>query len=388
MISAHFEKGRCYFGTFNKDNDTNPKTGQGGVSFFRFKAIGFLLNKLGLAYKVDYQDGAKHGIVYIKPDSFKHWLERHEIKDDKALKGKQIEGLIQQVCKERPSSPEKMEKEVKEVVIPSPELTSKGTFVALGNSKLEDAEVFCLTEGHGNENDAKRNGEIINKYYRPGDLIYIEGVEVGKSSEAGRYYMTRFVNPNYPVQGWEPANFREFNPHLSEWSEMADKLTNFLHLSNNPKDEDLKSIIDKYREIAKYVGMDEKKINFGVQFMESNAKEEPVLKHIITTLSENLEKLLDNKQLSLLKGKTISSDAIIKRNDSICGLLSQNKDRNIRKFYIMGTAHPLDISGSSTSKKLQSELAKHPFVICVDRNHFEKANIGKRNPNLKEQSVQ
>lgn len=345
MISAHFEKGRCYFGAFN------PKTDQGGVSFFRFKIIGFLLSKLGFAYKVKYQDGA----VYIKSDSFNHWLQRHHIQADKGLTSKQVERLIQQVCNGKPPA----------------------SFVTLGNAKLEEAEVFCLTEKHGSEKDAKRNGEILNKYYRPGDLIFIEGVEIGKSGKAGQYYMTRFVNPDYPVQGWESPNFREHMPFSAEWHEMSDKLTYFMNLSN-PKE-----AIEKYPIIAKYVGIDEKKINTNIRIIESNAnKKEEVIKYLVFTLSENLEELMTKKYLSLMKGKGVPKERIIKGNDSICERLSENKDQNVRKFFITGTAHPLNLPGFPTVNKLQSELQKHPFVVCVDRQHFEKANLGKRNPNL------
>lgn len=101
-IPAHFEKGRCYFGTFNKENDVNSKTKRSGLNFFRFNTIGYLLNKLGFALKVHYVDGDKHGVVYLHPKSFSDWKERHKaeagLNFDHTLSQKKYEEAIKIIC--------------------------------------------------------------------------------------------------------------------------------------------------------------------------------------------------------------------------------------------------------------------------------------------------
>lgn len=82
-VQAKFVDGRVYFGTFDQNNDViidpeaQRKTQRSGLNFFRFNLIGSFLHLLGLAYKVHYFEGQKHGVVYLHPKSFDAWKEKH-----------------------------------------------------------------------------------------------------------------------------------------------------------------------------------------------------------------------------------------------------------------------------------------------------------------------
>ncbi len=105
-LQAKFLEGRVYFGTFDKDNDIDPKTQRSGLNFFRFNVIGRLLHFLGFAHKVHYSDGEKHGVVYLNTKSFDAWKERHKAADaglnaislNQALSQKNIEDAIKIIC--------------------------------------------------------------------------------------------------------------------------------------------------------------------------------------------------------------------------------------------------------------------------------------------------
>ncbi len=77
-LEAKTLNGRVYFGTFDKDNDVDPRTKRGGLNFFRFNLIGWLLHKLGFAHKVHYTEKEKHGVRYLYPKSFTAWKDRHK----------------------------------------------------------------------------------------------------------------------------------------------------------------------------------------------------------------------------------------------------------------------------------------------------------------------
>lgn len=104
-LQAHFAEGRCYFGQFDKESDINSKTLRGGLNFFRFNVIGYLLHQLGFAHKVSYDEGDKHGVVYLHPKSFKNWKNRH-LEDSGlsltnlalALSQKKFEEVIKIIC--------------------------------------------------------------------------------------------------------------------------------------------------------------------------------------------------------------------------------------------------------------------------------------------------
>lgn len=105
-VKAHFNKGNLYFGEFNKDNDQDQQLNRSGVNPYRFNGIGWILYKLGFAYKLHYyNDKKENGVTYLHRDVFDAWIRRHKTDAgvdskaiDNAINQKKLEEAIQTIC--------------------------------------------------------------------------------------------------------------------------------------------------------------------------------------------------------------------------------------------------------------------------------------------------
>lgn len=160
MITAHFEKGRVFFGDFNQKNDINSKTKRSGLNYFRFNVIGRILHACGLAHKVHFdlhEAGDNKGVVYLNKNSFSAWKERHvsELGLDvsainQALSQKKIEQAIKLICDnfktKKPLSP-------KEITNPK------------DKPKVQKSEAKPTSA-------AEENSDLLNACYLPENLFY------------------------------------------------------------------------------------------------------------------------------------------------------------------------------------------------------------------------
>lgn len=93
IITATIADGRCFFNTFNKENDKDPKTGKAGVNFCRFQFIGIIFACLGLAYRIHTRKNGELYNCYVYTKEIKSWMRRHE-KDPTFVVADEINCLV------------------------------------------------------------------------------------------------------------------------------------------------------------------------------------------------------------------------------------------------------------------------------------------------------
>ncbi len=92
-----FEKNRCYFGDFNKDNEIKIEKNKTGVRFYNirftfFNLIPKLLANLGIIQKLSYGDNNEK-ICYVSKKDLKNWIYLHVQKEN--MQQNELQPLIQ-----------------------------------------------------------------------------------------------------------------------------------------------------------------------------------------------------------------------------------------------------------------------------------------------------
>lgn len=258
-------------------------------------------------------------------------------------------------------------------------------FVILGNEKPEKAQVFCFPENHLGQNEREAWGDIINKYYRPGDIILIEGLVAGKVGKAKSYSISRYINPKYPVQGWEPPNYKEImavSPGHVKFVKKLEQLNAFAEEGIKfPKDDQgLENILERYRKLANYFSSDKKLTEQWINDLKLDIEkcddgQDFMFQYIMCTAIEKIEKKIDRAQFAKISRsddlKLIGT--IEERNRSLCDEIEKYSDPSRRVFVIAGFAHFLKHPSpfnSDDTIQIKQTLEQIPYVMYAEKKHY------------------
>jgi hypothetical protein len=268
----------------------------------------------------------------------------------------------------------------------------------LGNCANDDqVEVFGFAEDHTDPGFRKYIGEVINRNYRPGDMILIEDVHHQKS-KAKDNELTKYVNPEFDVWGWEPPGELVSNK-AGFYQKTAEKLKvteEFVNEISALLDTDKKCTPAEYAVIEQKVHIFQDKIPALVSFFYESEERANEIKQINSLLDLFLSKLNKNEisppkaaygfcevinkhieeRANTMQYKHTSSDdgrillaANPSRNQSIIGLVQQYRQEGKRVFIIGGANHLLG-TGAWDASAVQKELSNHQFQIHVTEKLF------------------
>lgn len=273
-------------------------------------------------------------------------------------------------------------------------------FVILGNTTPDKAQIFCFPEEHHDRTGLRqRYGEVINRYYRPGDIILVEGWESHKpATKAGQISdMLQHVNPDYPVRGWEPENYADIMtkvmPSYPKFKQMSDHISNVEYINRMAKKpankEELNQLLKGYREIASYFIKDSNAVDNLTKQIEKfyETCDEVSFRYAMNKMVALLHGNV-NKKLFNLKGYSDIYKTILDRNMSLCKEIDKHARPGVRVFIPAGAAHFLNMPSYNTEKdviQIKSTLKKYPYVVFADRKLFCGSKLGESNPDLKEQ---
>ena len=281
--------------------------------------------------------------------------------------------------------------------------------VCLGNSSIDDADVICFAERHGDYSFRTSVGKMINKHYRVGDVVLVEGLEAGKQVKPGEHQMVKTVDPHCHVQGWEPENFaRENGSAFSEsklkYQQLMDSVSYFKELDNKDAfsgknletiKEKVKVFKNKVKELNKYYQSKSKWILNCDQILDHaldgiNAGKYqdplPVLVYMIHSIAGELEK---EQEKALYSNMTPEKIAEIKknvgpRNISLVNEIDKFSEQGKKVFVIAGASHLLQFPTPAyvDCDIVREALQKRKFAIITRKNELNHTVV-KLNADLK-----
>lgn len=259
----------------------------------------------------------------------------------------------------------------------------------IGNSSINQANVICFGEEHGDTAYRTIVNQFINKNYKEGDIILVEGVPAGVQPKFHPFIYG--VNNNFLIMGWEPANFRQeylkkIEFHHTKWQEISKIIEqceidfpdecnydqeniNFLKIK-------CEEIQNKIFELNKYYQSDSPKINkllpVLLQYLFETKIKNPkqIIIAIVTDILSEFDKL---KEKILYKYMSPEANEYADKNNSLreISLIQEiQKFRQLEKkvFVIGGMSHFNSIS--RIRSKVKDELAKHQFVLLERKSLF------------------
>ena len=296
----------------------------------------------------------------------------------------------------------------------------KTAFIPLGNAPLSQASVICFPEEHGDRTYHQNIAQVINRYYKKGDIILVEGVAAGK---VGRSQITPLLNQECQIQGWEPADFEKhhfglFDIHtkaLTRLHDLGKKMASVIPDKKRYTLEDirlLKDLLERdfyptYTQLAEHFAVAKSPIPHAKAHIEhfknkmsklfqlvekgSFDKDSNAIKFTLFSLMADLEK---NQTLAAYKNvdaatvkKLIGSVAY--RNLTLCAEVHKHRKLGKKVFVIAGLGHLLYCKyiNKLILAHTKSSLNKHKFVLLPPQRYVDEYNFLKLNSDLPRQSI-
>lgn len=278
-------------------------------------------------------------------------------------------------------------------------ILAKRKLIGLGNAKFSKANVICIAEKHYQNSLQATYSRIINKYYRKGDVILIEGQQANhKLNPDLNNDQAKYFHPSdYDIFGWEPLD-TEIEATPSQ--KIADKMANecitsykdFINFFNSLEKSNL-----EFEDISKKANLLKEKIECLNKYYQSNSDIVVNANHFI---DEALGKLKNNRsdlsfmqfvkkafveldknhEKAALQNVTeedirVAKKTLAARNDSLIREINKYRKEGRRVWVIAGQGHFLhgenDLNFSSVTK-VQICLKKHKHVIFVDTKEYSR----------------
>jgi hypothetical protein len=271
--------------------------------------------------------------------------------------------------------------------------------IKLGNCPdTKQAGVICFAEKHTDYHFRRFIGKTITEHYRPGDIILVEGKPQGRILHAKDSAQTKYVNPDWEIQGWEPAGYspnHDFNREAKEKVKVIDDfLDKMLKIMNSHQ----VCTEEEYQVFEREIQLFRKQLPDLVMFFFKPQEREKNLKSTYDRLDFVLKQLKEKEYTKLegryALGKTldmIRSEAnraqyynpisnkdqrcikenYSKRNASMISLIQKYRKEGKKVFIIGGGAHFFTV-GNSNASSVQKELSHHNNQIFVAEKKFLK----------------
>lgn len=264
----------------------------------------------------------------------------------------------------------------------------------VGNTPSNQANVICFGEEHGDIAYRSIVKQFINKNYQKGDIVLIERAKAGEVIDPEKSQLTRGLNKDCLVMGWEPQNFKEITEgglasHHAKCDELKDLVRQieqaFPEKSSSYDEERIKKkceeIGNKILELNKYFQSDSPKVlnihqnllAFQKIFFKNKSDNPNKLMKVV--ILESIVKLEEKQEKMLYKNLTNEeSNLLIKnahlRDSSLIQEIHKNRREGKRIFVIGGMGHFICTHVSET--KVKKELAKHKFTILGRKTLFNQ----------------
>lgn len=86
----------------------------------------------------------------------------------------------------------------------------------IGNSKIENAEVIGIGQVFSDPNNSAFCGKLLSLYYKPGNIILVEGVDAGRILSSDQNPQTSLLKSSAEIHGWEPMGYEALNARVFE----------------------------------------------------------------------------------------------------------------------------------------------------------------------------
>lgn len=275
---------------------------------------------------------------------------------------------------------------------------------------LNNVELFLFGEKHTKTSHSKFIGEVINQYYRPGDLILVEQ-RGDKPISVKTCGQLKYVRRRCLVKGWDPLTRKDEIFEVTKPVKLARKIQqscrNFLDQfprkgKFSPKDlNNIEKAIDPFiKEIEPH---------FGFFFDKTQEKEQirselRKIKNLVHQGSVKNSEQLKNEILQALKplhakankmkyhymtreGVKIVDETVGMRNAALAKAIQENCKPGRRVFVIAGALH-LCIS-NTRNRKLQTNIGlvkeaikRHNFILATPKKMGKRLNIKASNPDF------
>lgn len=285
--------------------------------------------------------------------------------------------------------------------------------VAFGNvNTLNDAQVICFADVHGKTAVRKNMANYINRYYRPGDIILIEGLEVGATGTVESFGMTQDIQAGIIAEGWEPKGFEEFlSPIFQQHKKKRDDLLRYVQnlidaVPNEFPDleQDLITFIntirgydDTLKELTEYfIKSKDEQTEFIEKFhkiinvetlsetISTTPEKTAILKYIIYKIMSRLERLSEKALYHNLpeESNQHAFNGFDERNHSLCEQIRKYVSEGRRVFVIAGMAHLMEFHNHPIAE-VGNTLDQYPHAIIALHDFIEHNNFIKNKLALK-----
>lgn len=303
-------------------------------------------------------------------------------------------------------------------------LWAKKNLIGLGNSNLSESTVIGVAEDHTDECFRAAVAYLFNARFnlkqedgnQKGDIILVEGLEVGKEKKREDHCQTKYLKSECMVRGWEPKNFESLNGSSFKKSEekYEELVKGIKHFEDIKTKKDfteaelaalkikLDEFVEKINNLNKYYKSKSEKVLNAGKILEYSfeklknkmlsseiEKQGLVLYAVIINILQELEK---NQEKALHKNMTHKEKqqimkAIKKRNASLIAEINKYREEGHRVFIFAGASHLLQFPKPYRSCKAVKEcLHKNKFTIVTKRQFF-KTRFKQLNPELKKFSL-
>lgn len=266
---------------------------------------------------------------------------------------------------------------------------------------LDNVDLFLFGEQHTKASHRKFIGEVINHYYRPGDLILVES-DSGEQIEQKDCDQLKFVNPGCEVKGWDlkKDQYQQTKPIVT-----LHKIENLCSaFSSNFIPESKEKI---FKELDSFISEVDPLLSFFVPNSNDRSKTLKQAQETITALIRNgtikssaelefaaLELMLPKKiyeKAEKLKHKYSTAEDLKKMKEQVAErntLLAKTIEENCRPgrriFVVAGAAH---LAQLKMPKNLQTNIdlvktaiKKHNFVLATPSVVERKFKLTALNP--------
>ncbi len=270
--------------------------------------------------------------------------------------------------------------------------------IAFGNRGVKDSQIFAFGEQHVRSKPFRKYlAKVIEKLYRPGDKVLVEGVEAGKTINASDSRLTQYVSSSIPIQGWDTKI--EDDDHVIKVKQMKKKMiatTNnylkpFLKMKTMTpleikkfKDQTLnffkkdlltfyEFFIPNFLTRKEMIRRGEVVLQNGFSALEKKKTQGPtliklLLLELIAQLERRVERAFYTNPTGPQKSKDLLSTKI--RNDSLCAELEKYARPGRRVFVIGGLAHFVE-NGDVDSLKVTEVMKRHGFIVSTPRHLYK-----------------
>lgn len=268
---------------------------------------------------------------------------------------------------------------------------------------LENIDLFVFAEKHTKQSHRKFIAEIINQYYRPGDLILVEESNE-KPIEQKECAQLKFVKPGCSVKGWDiTKNLYKNTKPIQMFKELQSLCTLFPDrfpkskaFTKQQKEQIIKELPTLLKEIDPHLSyfLDKKekeKLKKDAfenikTLIENGSVGKPValkyvLLHQLATKEMQAKAEKWKYRNATLEDSRKVREARNQRDALLAKTIEENSAPGRRLFVIAGALHLAKSSKASKNiEQVTKALKKHNFVLTVPRRIGEKFHFTQLNP--------